>query len=50
MNHQDYFKLVLIPVVIAMIINICFHGSSLYMAGEACGQEWTGTVFGAQER
>ena len=32
------------------IINICFHGSSLYMAGEACGQEWTGTVFGAQER
>ena len=23
---------------------------SLYMAGEACGQDFTGTIFGAQER
>ena len=40
-------SMIIIKTIIIIIINII---DSLYMAGEACGQEFTGTIFGAQDR
>ena len=49
-SHHHHFVILLIGINISIKRSISPPLASLYMAGEACGQDYTGTIFGAQDR